>query len=167
MRLLIHELPFATSRARCRAGSSIAARIAIMAITTRSSINVNFRRRIFSSLAVLLFDKFYQNDSGIPFVVDVDTSFALFKIDLLKFIVFIQQFHLSHPDGRIKGDMLNFGYDLSRNVRHILSLRLYLDDATQRTRLYDVTEQVRMTTTPRRVHIVQDYKETMPISQSD
>ena len=52
-----------------------------------------------------MFDKFYQNDSGIPFVVDVDTSFALFKIDLLKFIVFIQQFHLSHPDGRIKGDM--------------------------------------------------------------
>ena len=73
----------------------------------------------------------------------------------------------SNGRGRIKGDMLNFGYDLSRNVRHILSLRLYLDDATQRTRLYDVTEQVRMTTTPRRVHIVQDYKETMPISQSD
>jgi hypothetical protein len=42
--LPIHTLPFATSFALLKAGKSMAARIAIMAITTRSSINVKSLR---------------------------------------------------------------------------------------------------------------------------
>ena len=44
-RLFEHAIRFALSLARAKAGSNIAAKIAMMAITTKSSIKVNARLR--------------------------------------------------------------------------------------------------------------------------